>query len=264
MYLNTTKQAVAGGLVTENDIDKACRNILSAKYDLGLFSDPYRGASPERIAEIAGRDPEFVALAREAATKSAVLLKYDGQTLPLAKNQTIALIGPLANDSLNINGTWTPTCDLSRSVGVLAGMREVAGQEARILYARGANITEDPEEIRKLNEFGPMVVNDPRPPQEMIDDAVDIAKRSDTVVLVVGEGKEHTGEASSRTDICIPGRQRAMIEAVLAVGKPTVLVVMSGRPLDLSWEDANIPNIIWAPLRRFAGRHGAGGHTVWQ
>ncbi|KFB88289.1 beta-D-glucoside glucohydrolase [Serratia grimesii] len=229
---------VKDGLVSESDIDRACRDVLNTKYDMGLFKDPYTHLGP------VGSDPQDTnaesrlhrAEARVIARKTMVLLKNDKQTLPLSKQATIALVGPMADSQRDVMGSWSAAGVIKQSVTLREGLERAVGDKAKILYAKGANVTQDKSIIDYLNEYEPAVVFDTRPPQQMIDEAVQAAKKADVVVAVVGESQGMAHEASSRADITIPQSQRDLIAALKATGKPLVLVLMNGRPLALSWE----------------------------
>ncbi|HHQ6555942.1 TPA: beta-glucosidase BglX [Serratia fonticola] len=229
---------VKEGLVAESEIDRACRDVLNTKYDMGLFKDPYNHLGP------VGSDPQDTnaesrlhrAEARVIARKTMVLLKNDKQTLPLQKQGTIALIGPMADSQRDIMGSWSAAGVVKQSITVREGLQNAVGDKASILYAKGANITQDKSIIDYLNEYETAVAFDTRSPQQMIDEAVKIAKQADVVVAVVGEAQGMAHEASSRADITIPQSQRDLIAALKATGKPLVLVLMNGRPLALSWE----------------------------
>ncbi|WP_411754522.1 beta-glucosidase BglX [Serratia sp. (in: enterobacteria)] len=229
---------VKEGLVSESEIDRACRDVLNTKYDMGLFKDPYNHLGP------VGSDPQDTnaesrlhrAEARVIARKTMVLLKNDKQTLPLQKQGTIALIGPMADSQRDIMGSWSAAGVVKQSITVREGLQNAVGDKASILYAKGANITQDKSIVDYLNEYETAVAFDTRPPQQMIDEAVKIANQADVVVAVVGEAQGMAHEASSRADITIPQSQRDLIAALKATGKPLVLVLMNGRPLALSWE----------------------------
>ncbi|GAA4332452.1 beta-glucosidase BglX [Flaviaesturariibacter amylovorans] len=234
-FLTTIKKSLAEKKLTVADVDRACRRILEAKYKLGLFTDPYRYCKPERAAKEV-LSPDKRAAAREFAQRSMVLLKNRNNTLPLKRGATIALVGALANNRSNMLGTWAVSGDAQLSIPILDGMKTVGGTGTTILYARGANITDDTLLARNANVFGEKVDIDPRAPQALIEEAVATAGRADVVVAVVGEASEMSGEAASRSDITIPQSQRTLLEALKRTGKPLVIVVMSGRPLALPWE----------------------------
>lgn len=242
-FLTTLKKSLDEGKITEADINLACRRVLEAKYKLGLFNDPFKYIDEKR-AEQNILSAQNKAFAREAARKSFVLLKNNEAILPLSNDKKIALIGPLANNKSNMLGTWAVSGNPQLSVGVLDGIKNVIGTEAKISYAKGANITDNPELAKKANVFGERVDTDARSPEVLIAEAVSLAKNSDVVVAVVGEASEMSGEAASRSDIGLPKSQKNLLTALKKTGKPLVLVVMSGRPLTLEWEKENADAIL--------------------
>jgi beta-glucosidase len=242
-YLTTLKQSLKEGKVSQAQIDQACRRVLEAKYKLGLFSDPYRRMNDERaqkeILSAAHR-----AFAREIAAHSFVLLKNNDQLLPLKKSGTIALIGPLASNHRNMLGTWAVSGDPEKSVSVMEGIKNVAGDAVHILYAKGANISDDPILVSRTNVFGPEIEPESRTPEDMLQEAVATAEKSDVVVAVLGEAADMTGESSSRADISIPESQENLLKALVKTGKPVVLVLFNGRPLTLEWENSHVGSIL--------------------
>lgn len=237
-FLTTLKKSVKEGLVSEKEITNAARHILEAKYKLGLFDDPYRYIDKNRPAKdiltLEHRD-----FARKLATHSFVLLKNNNNVLPLKNDATIALIGPLANNQSNMLGTWAPTGDYKLSVTVLEGFKNVA-PNATISYAKGANITDNTDLVKKINVFGTKATIDKRSSIQLLKEAIEVANKSDVVVAVVGEASEMSGEASSMTHISIPESQKKLIRALVNTGKPVVLVLMSGRPLVIE-EEFSLP-----------------------
>lgn len=231
--LNTLSQSLKEKKVTQAQIDAACRNILVAKYKLGLFDQPYKTMDAAR-AKATILSAENRAFAREVATQSFVLLKNNQQALPLAAKGSIALIGPLANDKSNMLGTWAVSADPQLSIPVLAGMKQVAGTDVTIQYAKGSNITDDSALAARANVFGMRAEIDARTPEVMLEEALQLARASDKVVVVVGEASEMSGEAASRADITLPASQQKLLKALYATGKPVVVVNMSGRPLVLT------------------------------
>ncbi len=246
-FLTTLGKSVEEGKVTEAEITTAARRILEAKHKLGLFEDPYRYLDNDRP----GTDiltEENRALARKAASRSFVLLKKHNDILPLAKEAKIALIGPLANNKNNMLGTWAPTGNPSVSIPILEGMKNVA-PNADITYAKGANISNDSAFAKKVNVFGERIQIADESPETLLKEALDLANKSDVVVAVVGEATEMSGEAASRTDITIPDSQKKLIRELANTGKPVVILLMSGRPLDIS-EEMQLPVSIlqiWHP-----------------
>jgi beta-glucosidase len=234
-FLTTLKKSMQEGKVTRKAIDDACRRILEAKYKLGLFEDPYRYCDATRAKrEVQSADKRQAA--REFGVRSCVLLKNNNQTLPLKKSGTIALIGPLANNKSNMLGTWAVSGDAQLSVPVIEGIKNVAGNSVNILYAKGANISDDTAFAQKVNVFGVRIDMDSLSPDKLLSQAIETANKSDVIVAVVGEASEMSGEAASRSDINLPESQKKLLQELAKTGKPLVVVLMSGRPLTISWE----------------------------
>jgi beta-glucosidase len=242
-FLTTLKQSLSNGKVTMQMIDAACRRILEAKYKLGLFDDPYRYCNEERA-----KTEIFTAahrkIARETAAQSFVLLKNQNNVLPLKKSGTVAVIGPLANDKRNMPGTWSVAAEFDKATAVLTGLNEVLGSKVKFLYAKGSNLDYDEKLEERATMFGKSLGRDKRTPEEMINEAVAIANQSDVVLAVLGESAEMSGESSSRSNIEIPQAQKELLKALLKTGKPVVLVLFTGRPLALAWEQQNVPAIL--------------------
>lgn len=242
-FLTTLKQSLKEGKITQQQIDIACRRILEAKYKLGLFEDPYRYCDVQRSKTEIFTEANRKA-ARETAAQSFVLLKNDNKLLPLEKNKTIALIGPLADAKANMPGTWSVAADFSKPVSVLEGFKNAVPGKATILYAKGCNLTADSVLEQRATMFGKSLGRDSRPAGMLLKEALDIARRSDVIVAALGEAAEMSGESSSRTDIGIPEIQKDLLKALLKTGKPVVLVLFTGRPLVLKWENENVPSIL--------------------
>lgn len=238
-FLKTLKESLAEGKVSQKDIDTACRRILEAKYKLGLFDDPYKYVNKER-AEANTLTEEGLALAREAAAKAIVLLKNDKNVLPLQKSGTVAVIGPLAQDTQNLLGMWSGSCD-QKSATVVDAVKEALGASGKVIYAQGCNFT---NEEKLAQESG--VVRDPAQNTRLVREAVAAARQADKVIAVLGEPRSWSGEACSKADITLPAAQKELISALLATGKPVVFVICSGRPLVLEWEDQNCPTLVEA------------------
>lgn len=242
-FLTTLKQSLEEGKISERDINRACRRVLEAKEKLGLFENPYRYFDEERAAEEILSESNR-AFARRVATQSQVLLKNEGDLLPLEKGGTIALIGPLADSRRNMMGTWSVSGDHSKSITVMEGIRNVVGEQATILYAKGANISDDPEFARKVNVFGEEISIDERPPEVMLQEAVMTAEQSDVIIAVVGEAADMSGEAASMADIGLQPSQVRLLQALKETGKPIAMVLFNGRPMTLTWESENIDAIL--------------------
>jgi len=225
------------------EIDKAVRRILSIKYDLGLFEDPYRYCDEKREAEVSfsKKNQDF---ANEVAKKSMVLLKNEANVLPLKKGLTIALVGPLAKDKRNLLGNWSAAGDWKKSISVWEGLQTASAGKNTIQYAKGCNLLDDQMLIQKLNGSGGDIETDARSQAEMLKEALEVAGKSDIIIAVMGESQGMSGEAASRSDINLPENQKIFLKALKASGKPIVLVLMNGRPLTLPWENENMNAIV--------------------
>lgn len=242
-FLTTLHKSVNEGKITTAQIDAACRRILEAKYKLGLFDDPYRYCDPQRAATEVYTDANRK-IARQTAAESFVLLKNEGNILPLKKNAKIALVGPLADDRLNMCGTWTVAGEFEKAISVHDGIKMVTGKPENIIVAKGSNIVSDSLLETRIGMFGKATGWDSRPADVMIAEAVKAAEKSDVVIAVLGEASESSGESSSLTNIEIPQNQRDLMQALLNTGKPVVMVLLTGRPLALKWENDNVPAIL--------------------
>lgn len=241
-FTGTIPQAIKDGKVSMADVDKAVRRVLEAKWKLGLFQNPYKYIDPKRekteIFTAANR-----AEARRIAAKSFVLLKNDANLLPIAKKGKIALVGPLANTAANMPGTWAVAADAKKYKTVLQGLKDAVGNQAEILYAKGSNLVADPVLEANATMFG-REMRDPRSEQELLDEALAVAAEADVIVAAMGESSEFSGEATSRTDLTLPDTQKRLMEALLATGKPVVMLNFSGRPTIMEWESENVPAIL--------------------
>jgi beta-glucosidase len=242
-FLTTLKKSLREGKVTQKEIDDACRRVLEAKYKLGLFDDPFRYCDLNRAkTEINSADKK--AVARELAIHSQVLLKNQNNILPLKKSGTIALVGPMANN-MDMLGTWAVGGIPANAVPIMTGIKNALGSNVNIIYAKGANITDDTVLARNAQVFGKKF--DMGDAKQQLDEAVNAANKADAVVAVVGESSEMTGEAASRSDIMLPASQRNLLEALAKTGKPLVVVLMTGRPLAIVRESeiANAILLTW-------------------
>ena len=242
-FLTTLPVSLKEGKVTLAQIDLACRRILEAKYKLGLFEDPYKYCHPERVKTDVFT-PEHLQAARNIAAHSFVLLRNQGDILPLKRGGAIALIGPLGDSRENMVGTWAVATDGSKAVSVADGLRAALGDKGTVSYVRGANVVGDSLYNSRISVFGKKTGWDSRPEEDMIAEAVALAAKSDVVVAALGESAEMTGECGSRSDIGLPDNQERLLKALLKTGKPVVLVLFTGRPLAIKWESENIPAIL--------------------
>ncbi len=242
-FLTTLQKSLEEGTVTIEEIDNACRLILEAKYKLGLFLDPYKYNDVSR-AKKEIYTPEHIQLARKAATKSFVLLKNDKNILPLNKKQSIALIGPLADAQNNMSGTWAVATDNENNITVIQGLKNALGKNVKINYAKGSNLFYDEKLEANATQFGKVFNRDKRTNEELLAEALKAAKASDVIVAAIGESAEMSGESSSRTNLQIPDAQKDLLKALVATGKPVVLVLFTGRPLAITWEQENVGAIL--------------------
>jgi len=251
-YITTLKKSLAEGMVTIADINTSCRRVLEAKYKLGLFDDAFRYLKEDRFKnEILTK--ENIHFAREIAARSLVLLKNSNQILPLKKSGKIAVVGPLADNKADLLGCWA-TGDQNKVVSVVQGIRNAVASGTEVVFAKGANITDDPYLKEKIkNPFAALMgikeEVELRTPAELLTEAVEVAKSADVVVVVLGESANMSGEAASRSEIGIPESQENLLKALVATGKPVVLVLVNGRPLTLNWENEHVNALLeaWAP-----------------
>ncbi|WP_308601060.1 beta-glucosidase BglX [uncultured Dysgonomonas sp.] len=241
-FLTTLKKSLDEGKISEADINRACRLILEAKYKLGLFTDPYKYCDVSRVKKEV-YTPEHRALARKIAAESFVLLKND-KVLPLSKKGTIAVVGPLGNTRENMPGTWSVAADFNKATTVVDGLKSVVGNKANVVYAKGSNLTTDPALEQRATLFGRDLQRDARTEEELRNEALQIAKNADVIIAALGESSEYSGESSSRSEIGIPDIQQRLLKELLKTGKPVVLVLFTGRPLTLTWENENVPAIL--------------------
>jgi beta-glucosidase len=243
-FVTHLKALVEEGKVSESQINVAVSRILEMKFLLGLFDDPYRYCDVEHEKQVL-MNPKFMDLAHKAAQGSLVLLKNDNNVLPLGKNESkrVALIGPFIDERESLNGEWAMKGDRKKSVTLREGLTEkYNGTNIKFNYAKGTDL---PLIDRKTEKIP--VVN-PADKSEFAK-AINVAKKSDVIVVAMGENYHFSGEAASRSEITLPGNQRELLKELKKTGKPIVLVLFNGRPLDLSWEAQNLDAIIeaWYP-----------------
>ena len=241
-FLTTLKKSISEGKVTEQQITTAARRILEAKYDLGLFDDPYRYTDEKRakteVFNKANREE-----ARNIAAQSMVLLKNDKQILPLKASGTVAVIGPLANNNENMTGTWSVASRTKDAVSIMKGLKETV-KGVNFIYAKGSNVFYDAKMEEKATMFGKVSNRDSRSKEALLKEAVETAKKADVVVLAIGETAELSGESSSRANIEIPQAQKDLLAELKKTGKPIVMILFTGRPLVLNDENKQADAIV--------------------
>ncbi|KAF2519985.1 beta-glucosidase BglX [Flavobacterium salilacus subsp. salilacus] len=229
IYMKNLKNLLKEGKVTEEQINDACRRVLEAKYDLGLFHDPYRYNDKKREKEVINKK-EYLDAALAIANKSMVLLKNDKNVLPLRKEQKVAFVGPLVSDEWNIIGSWAASGDrYGYAVSVEEGINKIISDKSKVTFDKGVEILKDD--------------------RSMMQAAINNARKADVIVAVMGEFENMSGEAASRTNIDLPGIQKEFLAELKKLNKPIILVLMNGRPLNLTWENDNMDAIIeaWFP-----------------
>ena len=235
-FVSHIKELVESGKVDEALVDDAVRRILKIKFELGLFEDPYRYFDKKREAELINH-PDHKLAVLDMAKKSIVLLKNEGQLLPLKKTQQkIAVIGALAADDNSPLGSWRIGSDDHTAVTVLEGLKKYS---QHFTYAKGADLTTEPTSF-----LFPVKINETD--KSGFEEAKALAKSSDVVIMVLGEHGFQSGEARSRAKLDLPGVQQELLEAVHAVNKNIILVLMNGRPLTIPWADEHVPAIVEA------------------
>lgn len=241
-FVGTIEKSIKEGKVSEETVNMACRRILEAKYKLGLFDDPYRYCSEKR-AKKEIFTPEHKAIARKITAETFVLLKNEGNLLPLQKKGKIALVGPLADTRSNMSGTWSVAARLNDNKTVLQAFKEAVENKAEVLYAKGSNLLYDAKREADATMFG-REMRDQRSAEEMLKEAIAVAEQADVIVAAVGESSEMSGECSSRTNLEMPDAQKDLLIALKKLGKPIVLVNFSGRTTVMTWEKENFPAIL--------------------
>lgn len=232
-FLTTLKKSLSEGKVTQAEIDMAARRILESKYDLGLFDNPYKHGD----AKLAAKEVYSMqnrTIARSVAAQSMVLMKNENQVLPLKKAGTVAVIGPLVNNSMNMAGTWSVATKHAVSVNLMQGLQENYGKEVKFLSAKGANIDDDAKLEEIYAAHGKKTDRDSRSKEALLKEAVDVASKADVIILAIGESAEMSGESSSRTEITIPQSQVDLLNELKKTGKPIAMVLFTGRPLALT------------------------------
>jgi beta-glucosidase len=244
-YISTLSKSLEEGKITQQEIDQACRRVLEAKYKLGLFENPFKYFNEEKAKEILLCQKHMDA-SREIAVRSIVLLKNSKNVLPLKKSGKIAVVGPLADSKPDMLGTWAWRGSFEKVVTILDGIKNATGVKAEILYAKGSPTTTDPFLLNRNRKIENYVTPSPQEEKQLLEEAKITAAKADVIVAVLGETRDWSGEAASRSDIGIPECQRTLLKEMLATGKPVVLVLSNGRPLTLTWENDHVDAIIEA------------------
>ena len=248
-YLKNLPNAIKQNQISVKDVDDLVRAILEAKIKLGLFENPY---VDEAKVSTTFANPQHREAAKAAAVSSAVLLKNQNNLLPLSKTayKRIAVIGPLADSKQNTLGPWSFVMDIDQTTTILAGLKNKLGAGTQIDFAPGVQINRLSASIfdQLLKEKHGALWTETQAADEF-QKAVQLAKDSELAVMVLGENQDMSGEQASRSSLELPGRQLELLQAVKATGKPVVLLLMNGRPLDITWAAENVPSIleIWYP-----------------
>lgn len=237
-FISTLKKSLEEGKVSMEDIDRAVRRVLEAKYRLGLFDNPYKyndvGREKKLVYARQHRDE-----ARATAAKTFVLLKNEGDLLPIAKKGAVALIGPLADAACDMPGTWSVAADCSKYKSLKQAFGEALKGKASLLYAQGARFDTTPIADRSADTAADSIAD-----RRLLDEALEVASKADVIVAALGEDAGRSGESSSLTDLTLPPAQRRLLEALLSTGKRVVMLNFAGRPTVLTWESENVPAIL--------------------
>ena len=236
-FLKYIPELINEGVLTDDEINQACRHVLELKYDMGLFTNPHRNLDRQLdIDTMFANNRLHREEARDVARRSIVLLKNKNKVLPLAKNQKIAVIGPLADSKRDMLGSWSGAGRVNLAVTPLEGIQKAVKNPNLVSYAFGANLSDDQQLYKFLNLYDMTAKYDERPADTMIAEAVKQANKADVVVAFVGEAEGMAHESSSRTDLSLQASQKRLIKALKATGKPLVIALMNGRPLTLTEE----------------------------
>ena len=247
-FLTTLKKSLQEGKVNITQINTAVKRILEAKYDLGLFQDPYKYCDVNRakteVYSQANRD-----VARNISAQSMVLLKNSNEILPLKSQKNVAVIGPLADNAENMPGTWSVAAKHKDAISLFAGLKQTFGNSVNFSYAKGSNVDYDATFEQNAAMFGKNTYRDSRSKEEMLKEAVDVASKADVILLAIGETAEMSGESSSRTNISIPQAQKDLLVELKKTGKPIVLVLFAGRAMEINDETKLADAIlnVWFP-----------------
>ena len=239
-FIKTLEQSLKDGSVTMEEIDNACRRVLEAKYRLGLFKNPYIHCDTKRAKKDV-YSAENRRIARDIAAETFVLLKNEGDLLPLQKKGRIALIGPLADEAEQMSGCWSPSRAPQKYRSLRQGMAEALAGKAELLYSQGCNFCSDAalEEAARYDKALKRGDN-----AQLNAEALRIARDADVIVCAMGETADMSGESASRVSLELPDTQMDLLKKLVALGKPVVLLNFSGRPTVMNWEKENVPAIM--------------------
>lgn len=224
LYRDMLPDLVKEGEISMEIIDRAVKRVLKVKFDLGLFDDPYKYHQVEREKkEVFSKENRQKAL--DVAKRCIVLLKNEKQLLPLSHQiKKLAVIGPLANNQIELNGTWSFFAKPHEPISILTGIKEKVGRQTEVLYAQGCGFYDED--------------------QTSFEEAVDVAQKAEVVIMALGESAVMNGEGASRSLLNLPGTQKELLRKIHKMGKPIILLITSGRPLCIEWESENIPAIL--------------------
>lgn len=244
-YDRYLSECVRKGLVREKTVERACRRVLSLKYDLGLFDDPYRFCREQERDSITCH-PEFLAVSRKMAHESFVLLKNEDELLPLERGTKVALVGPFVNETRNLMGNWQCRGKYSPVISLAEGLSKA--DPGNVVVEPGCDICLE-EQVQKYWCRWMQMKRLEGDPEYWKRRALKAARESDVVIAAMGEPALLSGEAASRADLTLPDAQKELLKDLVATGKPVVLLVIAGRPMDLSWENDNVAAIlnVWYP-----------------
>lgn len=241
-YHNNLPHALESGRISMADIDAACRRILVAKYKLGLFHDPYRYLNEKRSKKEL-LSAENRAAARRIAAESFVLLKNDGKILPLSGCRKIAVVGPLADSKANMSGSWTYDEKKGTYHGLVEELQQRLGAGVEVAYAKGSNLVDDAIYEGHFTDES-RSTRDNRSNEELVAEALKAAEGADVIVAAMGESENMSGEGASRAILEFPETQRCLLEALKKTGKPVVMLLFTGRPLAMQWEETQVDAIL--------------------
>ncbi len=241
-YYNNLQKALDAGRISMADIDAACRRMLVAKYKLGLFHDPYRYLNEKRSKKEL-LSAENRAAARRIAAESFVLLKNEGNVLPLSGCRKIAVVGPLADSKANMSGSWAYDEKKGTYHGLVEELQQRLGAGVEVAYAKGSNLVDDATYERHFTDRS-RSTRDNRSNEELVAEALKATEGADVIVAAMGESVSMTGEGASRAVLEFPETQRCLLEALKKTGKPVVMLLFTGRPLAMQWEEQQVDAIL--------------------